>query len=217
MAKKKAEEVIESTQATETPAPTGQNKDDIIQQLMAQNQQLMAALALNHQGKPAAEPKHRVVCATGSYVSFEVTNALGQKEGVHLAGRGEYKDLTQAQILEVKDRFPFLFEDGFISCPSLFEDNLNVVIDIQKFVDGLGYDEINKRISQITSPDTLWAIWNHIESKRFTAVDANDEPLKDKEGQPVMKELDLSAKETATALAVQRRITDLTNTRPSMG
>lgn len=192
----------------------------MIQRLMEQNQQLMAALALTNVGKKAEEPKYKIVNTMGSSVSFEVTNpTTGNKEPVHLHERGHFKELTLAQITDLRDRHPFLFDDGLVSAPDVVPDSPNVIPNIGKFVADLSFDDIDERIAAITSPDVLWALWNHIETQRFTNVDANGVTLTEKEGEitrPVMKEVVVSPKLRTLQMAVQGRITALTTVIPRM-
>lgn len=225
MAKTKTAKIDETV--TETPVTTtvaAPSREDeqaaMIQRLMEQNQQLMAALSLSQVGKKAEEPKYKVINVMGSSVSFQVVNPVtGQKEPVHLLERGNFKELTIAQITDLRDRHPFLFDDGFLSAPDVIEDSPNVIPNIGQFVETIEFDDIDARVATITSPDVLWAIWNHIETQRFTNVDANGVALTENDAgviRPAIKEVVVSPKLRALEMAVQGRITALTNVLPRM-
>lgn len=217
--------------ADETPVATAPavDVDALIEQnrllreqnerLMEQINQLTLAVVASREAQKAKvaddRPTVKVENVIGYAIAFEVTDPrTGAKRVVSLQRKGDFAKLFPEQIEEIKERYPHFFEQGYLAA-SEYEavSSVNVVRDVEEFINSLSLDEVNARVEQITSLPTLYMIFNHIESKRFRHTDEYGNPLTetDTTGKTIfrMEEIPLDPKTMAVALAVQRRIAAL--------
>lgn len=209
MAKKNASNQTGGTFEPETknttPEQVGVSKE-LVEQLMG------ALIAGKTMGKQEAEVELvELVNVSGAALAFPVTERLtGREKHVSLERRGAKVKLTPEQVLEAKERFPHFFDNGLVSCAAVVPDNVNVVHDLQKFINELPASDVTTRIEQITSTDLLFALYHFIESQRFESEDASGQPFTeigvDGKKMPVLKELTVDPKLIAVEVAVSRRL-----------
>lgn len=230
MAEKKTKTTRTQKSADETPVATARavDVDALIEQnrllreqnerLMEQINQLTLAVVAGREAQKAKvaddRPTVKVENVIGYAIAFEVTDPrTGAKRVVSLQRKGDFAKLFPEQIEEIKERYPHFFGQGYLAAPEYETVSVNVIRDVEEFINSLSLDEVNARVEQITSLPTLYVIFNHIESKRFRHTDEHGNPLTetDTTGKTIfrMEEIPLDPKTMAVALAVQRRIAAL--------
>ena len=198
-----------------TPAPVPQTATINVQDLMAA---LVAAREVQSAPAVAEDTQtYKVINASGMALGIQATDErTGVTRTYSLPKKGDFCKLTRGQVDELRERAPHFFERGYVSVPDLMEDNANVIRNIDKFLAELKFDDIDGRIALITSKDTLFTLFNHIESKRFVHEDERGQPLKNKVGGEemlVIKEIKLDPKLAAVERAVKTRLEEVSGIR----
>jgi hypothetical protein len=198
------------------PSVNGDSTQKLVEALTS------ALLATRHAPK-SNEPDattFRLENVSGMALGIEVTNErTGQIKTFSLSRRGEFCMLTLGEIAELREKAPHFFQLGYVHVPHEGLTNPNVVRNIDEFVDSLEYETIDARIGTITSLDTLFAIYNHIENKRFLSEDSNGQPLTERQGDKqvlVLKEQKIGPKYMAALVATKQRIEALSIVKVSL-
>lgn len=212
----------EATVAPEAPAPVAET---VPQTATINVQDLMAALiaAREVQATPAPTEDgttYKLINASGMALGIQVTDERsGAVRTYSLPKSGDFCKLTRGQVDELREKAPHFFERGYVSVPDLMEDNSNVIRNPDKFLAELKFDDIDTRISAISSKDTLFMLFNHIENKRFRHEDDRGQPLKEKIGGEellVIKEVKLDPKLAAVERAVKTRLEEVSGIRVNL-
>lgn len=204
----------------EAPAPSATPDQ------MAHIQSLAAALQATRKQANAAkslaetatqEPVYEVKNLIGATVSVNVTDSRGNPKNIMFATKGVVQYLTGAQIMELYDKYPVLFEKGYLQAPEVLPASHNAVENYDAFIDGVAYDEIDDRIAALDSPDVLIALFYHIENRRFRTEDEDGKPYRDARGKPEIREVPLDAKTRMLAHAIAARVKELTQVEEFIG
>jgi hypothetical protein len=181
---------------------------------------LMAALVAARQPAPVVSEDNKTykcVNASGMALGIEVADGrTGLIRTYSLPKTGDFCMLTGSQVEELQEKAPHFFENGYVSVPDLIADNPNVIRHMAKFIAELAFDDIETRIDAITSKDTLFTLFNHIENQRFIHEDAHGKALTDKiggEDSLVLKEVKLSPKLATIERAVKSRLEEVSGIR----
>lgn len=189
--------------------------------LMEQNRRLMSALAGEREAKerirqvdnPFKEETYTVSNVAGTYVWVRFHDSRGNLVERNLSGRGAELELTAAQIAEVQDERPDLFEQGFLSAPEIIPDNANTIRDFDKFLNSLDLNTLRQSLAEIDSANTLSSLIDYIESKRFVHENSDGEAFiqlePDGTKHAIMKEQELDSKLAAIKAGLIERLTQL--------
>jgi hypothetical protein len=194
------------------PAPAPSPVDELVRALTG-------ALVASREMPKNDESTYRVENVAGCSIAFTVLDdRTGATKFYRLEKRGDHAKLTGHQVNELREKHAHFFDDGYLAVPGVVEESVNTIRDPQKFLDSLTFETVNARIEEITSPASLWTLYNFIETLRFTHLDETGRPLTETDaatGQDyfVMRERSIDPKYLATAMAVQRRIGALTGVR----
>jgi hypothetical protein len=186
---------------------------------------LMAAIvasqkAQEHAPPPSEDRVYKVVNAKAQALGFECRDEkTGAMRQYSLPMQGDFVLLPKSQIEDLQQRFPALFDSGYLAVPDLLAMNANHILNFEKFCTDIADNDIESRIDQVTDQGTLWALFNHIENKRFVTTDAQGQPLttgKDRDKMFVVQEISLSPKLTRIEMAVKRRLEALTGAKVNL-
>lgn len=222
LTKAKLIEYIESLQntpdaalATEVERLKEQNAE-----IISQNQQLIAALVGSRNATSESEEDeatYKVYNVSGMTIVFSVSDARGLPKQVRLEKKTDVAYLTRAQLEELEEFSPHFFDEGYLSVPGYREDNPNTIRNIDAFIESIEFEDIRDRIQQIDSVTTLFSIYNHIQTARFTHLNEDGTPVVEKDASGnvyrTVREKQVSPKMEAVEIEVQRRIDALTGVK----
>jgi hypothetical protein len=218
--------VANVTNVTST-GPSASQLDQLLQQNKEQQaliERLMTALATgrNAAAEPAPAKTEEQLYPVENVMNVAVVVVVedpvsGAKREIPLEKIGDKVDLTRTQIERLRERSKHFFDLGILSAPAVIDDTPNVVRDVRAFVNGQSLHEVTAAVEKITSVGTLYRIFDHIESQRFTHLDTNGQPLMEQNAEgtptPTVRETDIDPKLLAIELAVQKRIGALQDVR----
>jgi hypothetical protein len=126
----------------------------------------------------APEPLIPVTSTGKSAVTLTLFDPRSNRtRDVNFDERDVTHELTRGEIEHLHTRSPHLFRDGHLSAPDFVPDSVNTIADVDAFVEGLGIDEIEGRVAQITSVGTLFQLYHALEDKRIQTVDETGNPI----------------------------------------
>lgn len=219
--------VIQSEGQPVKTAPAMPSVEELVEmnrKLMDQVQQLTTSLAINalaqKQHEDIGEPNIRVENVSSMAIAFTVHDPrTGQPVNVHFDRRGAHRNLYRRQVEELIENSPHYFENGYLSAPAVTPDSANAIRDPKAFLDSCTFDNAAERVGQLTSPSTLFTLFNTIETMRWKHNDENGKPLTetvDGKEVPTLAEVSLPPNYLAVHMAVQRRIAALGNVSARM-
>lgn len=179
------------------------------------NQLTMLVIAGREAGQAESSDERniRVENVIGYSVAFPVTDPhTGNSRHISLAKLGDFAMLCRAEVREAMEKYPHLFERGYLSAPAHVADSVNAIRDVRAWIEGLANEEIPTRVGAITSLPTLYKVFHWIEDQRFSHVDANGNPIvgaTDEQGRALyykFEEREVEGKLLSVELAVKRRI-----------
>lgn len=198
-----------------TPAPAASSTADELADKLA-NALIAARGSTEYRDTPKA--LHKVINTSGMQLGLFVTDTkTSQPRHIHLTLRGDFVQLTEDQVVEIQEKYPDYFTNGWLSCPDLVELNANCITDVPAFLGSLTIDSAESVISKITALSTLYNIYHHIETLRFNHLDdkGNELTVLNPEGKviPVIKENLISPLLERVEAVVQRRVKALSGVR----
>lgn len=181
-------------------------------QLAEQVKSLMAALVGTRLQPEVAEEAELIEATnvSGSALTATLDNN-GHPRTFLWEGRGVSHKLTRKQLQELFDKAPHFFEKGYISAPGFIDDNANVIHNVQRFLDTLTPENLQSRLDAITSIDTLYLLYHHIENSRFA-----EEAVKDTSGELVLPEVQINPLIMALQLGIAKKLNVLANVDVSL-
>lgn len=164
------------------------------------------------------EQKYRVVNGKALRVAFECADPrTGQMKQYALPKQNDFVMLSLAEIRNLQQQFPSFFEEGYLVVPELDSMGANAILDFEKFIASIKYTEVDERIAEISSLNTLYGIFNHIESQRFVTTDEHGRPLTEgPDNTLTVKEVKLPALKDAISRAVKFRIESMSDVRVNL-
>lgn len=206
LSKKELIALLESQKAGQAPAQEAPASPQASVDVTALMQAIVASQAAQR-ASDEPEKTYKLVNAQDMSVGLNIPDMRGGSKHVFLERKGNFIMLTADQIKELQDSHRVLFESGALAVPGLMELNANTILDFDKFIEELAVDDIESRIGAITSEATLWALFHHIESKRFQTHDENGQPFTegtDRDKTFVVREVRLPQKAAAIETEVKR-------------
>lgn len=190
--------------------------------------ELLAALALSR-----IKDEQRVVDQEDTRQVVEIANVSGMSLGIEVrdpvtnASRyvgfereGQKHKVSSRQLRELRLDYPHIFEAGYLQVIGEDSDNPNLVPSVAELVEKTPIDDMASRIEAITSVDTCFKIYGYLEQRRYVNVNDKGEAIEqvDASGKRVMslETRQLPPKEMTMLTAVQRRISQLSNTITSI-
>jgi hypothetical protein len=209
---KQLEEKLERTEVPVT------DEDSLVQELLEQNQRLVAALQAERvaQGLAAQKPDedaYTVENVSGMNVHIVVKDHRGVEIRRVFRGKGAKHALSEEQVEELENTRPELFEKGILSIPGRIKESPNVIRDIDAFIETIDLETAREQLKAITSVHLLYKMFDFIETKRYLHADENGQPLKETVNgvtSPILREVELPYRYKALEAAVQERLFDLT-------
>lgn len=215
--KAEMQEEIEGLKAqlTEASNPSVADDPDALEALREENSRIRAdverlmlyALTKNDEVEPVDEDVVTARNSGGSSLAFTVTDVTGRDRYVRLRAVGDTSKLSRAQLAEARERVPHFFEHGWISIDGEKEDNPNLILDMDKFLEDLEDNELRERVDAITAKSTLTRIFHHIETMRFAQEETIEGDGED--AVRTLEENDIDPKLIGVEIAVQRRLAKL--------
>jgi hypothetical protein len=154
---------------------------------------------------------------SGMAIGMEVRDPInGSTRSLSFPRPGDKHKVSNRQVRELRSEYPYFFENGLVAVVGVEDNNPNLVADVKALIEALAIDEVNGRIEAITSTETLFKIFNYIETRRYVNVDSDGVATESNDARgnraTTLEIRNIDAKEMAIFGAVQRRITTLTNT-----
>lgn len=183
-----------------------------LKQLTEQNQHLMAALiGQREQTQEKDEVLYNVTNVSGSALTAILQDDRGHDRMYQWDTRDKVVKMSAEQLKQLQEKSPHWFAEGYISAPEFVKDGPNVIRDLDEFVDTCTSENVSSRIEQITSIDTLYSLFHHIENLRFA-----NEAEKDEHGYQVLKSVELPPMVLALQSMVMKKLNRLANVNTTM-
>lgn len=207
-------------EATQNPATVPASSDnERLSVLEAQNRELaetvnrlMAALVGTRLEAPKSDDSELIEVKNVSGMALTATlDNNGHPRTFYWEGRDIVHKLTRKQLQELKDKAPHFFTKGYVSAPAFVADNPNIIHNIDEFIESLTLENVNSRVDGITSIDTLYLLYHHIENMRFS-----EEAVRDDNGELVLPEVQIDPLVMALQLAVAKKLNVLANVNVSL-
>lgn len=199
------------------PPVEGTDTESQLEMMKAQIDVLTRALSADRQVEEPEEDYASigVIKIGGGDLSMFLTDAYGREKHFLWKKDGEVLYMTPAQYAEAMDMpgGQMFFEKLWLQLDS---DELSILADPNKFIEGLELDEIHTVIEDMEEKTTLTRLINFLESSRVITEDESGVPLVDEEGFPRATVLEWTPKQRIVAQACADRLYVLTSVRYSL-